>query len=86
MYPSLRTATAAKYLSDRGKQTSASWLEKARCRGPEDRRDSGPNWSRDSAGICWYSIADLDAYLIAALSTRRVREPASQPPQFRRAG
>lgn len=86
MNPSLRTKAAARYLSERGKQTSPSWLEKARTRGPDDDRDPGPNWTRDEAGVCWYSISDLDAFLIRALSARRQRAPAPQPANFRRVG
>ena len=83
MNPSLRTRDAARYLSERGKKTSSSWLEKARMRGPDDDRDPGPNWSRDSAGICWYSTADLDSYVIRALSARLPRAAAPQPLNFR---
>jgi len=94
MNPNLRTKAAARYLSERGKQTSPSWLEKARTRGPDDERDPGPNWTRDPAtltesgmrrgGICWYSVADLDAYLIRVLSARRPRAPKPQPVNFQK--
>lgn len=39
-----RTKQAARYLSDHGVQTSQSYLEKCRGRGPDDPRDPGPDF------------------------------------------
>lgn len=86
MNPSLRVKKAAQYLTDHGVQRSKSWLEKARAIGSDDARDPGPAWSRDGAGICWYTIHDLDAYIVATLSARRPRAAAPQPAHFRRSG
>ena len=87
MNPSWQTKEAAQYLTGRGVTTSQSKLEKLRLRGPDDPRDSGPNWSRDEVGRCQYLQSDLDAYIAKRLAARQFRASAAQPENFsRRAG
>jgi hypothetical protein len=82
---SLTTIEAAGYLTERGLRMSKSLLEKLRTRGPDDPRDLGPDFRRDlTSQTCWYSVADLDAYLVARLAARKLRAPAAQPERLRR--
>jgi hypothetical protein len=80
----MRTTPAAQYLSDRGLPTSVSKLQKLRCRGTEDPRDRGPDFTRDpDTGYCDYTTEFLDAYLERRLGDRQLRAPLPQPEQFR---
>ena len=79
----MRTKQAAQYLCDHGLQISASTLTKLRCRGFEDPRDRGPDFSRDPNGYCDYSAEALDVYRAKRLGARQFRAHAPQPPQFR---
>lgn len=81
--PQHRTRAAAKYLSQRGVQTSYSYLEKVRRRGPEDPRGHGPDFTRDEMGVCWYDEASLNLYIEQRLSTRRFRAAGEQPLNLR---
>lgn len=81
-----KTRAASDYLRARGLAASPSYLEKCRTRGPEDRRDRGPDYHRDPNGICWYSKGNLDDYVVRRLAARKFREPISQPPQLRSRG
>jgi hypothetical protein len=78
------TKPAAKYLTERGRRTSPSYLEKVRGRGPDDPRDRGPDFFRDERGICWYPTEALDRYVALSLAARKFRAPAPQPENFRR--
>jgi hypothetical protein len=79
-----RTSAASRYLATRGVVASPSFLEKARVRGPEDPRDRGPDFARDSTGTCWYAKADLDRYADQRLAARQFRGAAPQPANFKR--
>jgi hypothetical protein len=80
--PSLRTGAASAYLAERGIHASPSYLQKARTRGPDDPRDSGPDFLRDEIGRCWYTVAALDRYINERLKARKFRAAASQPANF----
>jgi len=80
-----KTKDAARRLTELGHPTSASFLQKLRCRGPDDPRDKGPDFWRDERGQCWYGEADLQRWVGAKVSARRLRGRAPQPEAFRRA-
>jgi hypothetical protein len=78
-----RTRAASDYLKSRGVSASPSYLEKCRTRGVDDKRDRGPDFSRDPNGLCWYSRLSLEVYAAQRLATRQFRAPAPQPKQLR---
>jgi len=80
----MQTKKAAQYLRDRGLRISVSKLQKLRCRGSEDPRDRGPDFTRDpDTGYCYYTTAFLDTYLERRLGARQLRAPLPQPAQFK---
>lgn len=83
--PSVNTRKAAQYLTENGLKTSLSTLQKMRGRGQDDPRDRGPDFFRDTAGLCWYPVKGLDRYIKQRLSGLKFRAPAPQPANFRRA-
>jgi hypothetical protein len=82
----MKTKQASAYLrTEHGEEVPVSTLEKFRMRGPDDPRDRGPDWTRGPDGRCDYTKMALDDYAARRRASRKLREPAPQPEQFRRA-
>lgn len=82
---SLSTGEAAQYCSAHGVRTSRRKLEALRARPATEPGDCGPEFARDESGRCWYSVADLNRWIAARLSSRQRRAPLAQPQQLARA-
>ena len=80
--PDLSTVGAAKRATELGRPTSRSYLEKARARGPDDRRDTGPDFYRDANNRCWYEPAAIERWVGAWRLSRAFRAPGAIPPGF----
>jgi hypothetical protein len=81
----MRTKPASEYLLEKWKlHRSVSTLQKFRCRGPDDPRDRGPDFTRDPVTeYCDYQPIDLDRYAANLLAARGFRAPAVQPERLR---
>ena len=82
--PHLRTSAAARYLTERGKQTSPSLLRKQRLKGADDPGSRGPDWLRAPNGDCLYPLSSLDRYLAAYRAQLVPMAPGEAPAQRRR--
>ena len=79
-----QTGPAAAWLTDHGRPTSVSKLQKIRSRGKDDPRDRGPDFFRDEKGVCWYDESALEEYVDRRIAALKFRAPGVQPTNFKK--
>lgn len=80
-YRRYRTGDAAKVLFNLGAPRSAFTLRKDHAKQPGE---SGPHFTRDELGHCWYWHVDLEAWAAAERAKLSPNHPPPPPPAAQR--